>query len=190
MNAKADFVNPYTNVLRSREQGVGEKDYKPTFPTVAASIEIKGDDVKKNGAKQPAEVKKGSERPKVTIKDMVVTPVLESRKVKAAVGDSLPGKGTGSRNDKQQVNASLSMNPSQTQVLDFNREPENTIQHSHNKNESITNIQAKNLYVQKANLNLNCSSKQKIEESNRSANDDQDTAKPEESEPPARGLIG
>ena len=111
---------------------------------------------------------------------MVVTPVLESRKVKAAVGDSLPGKGTGSRNDKPQVNASLSMNPSQTQVLDFNKEPEN------NKNESISNIQAKNLYVQKAN----CSSKQKNEESNGSANDDQDTAKPEESEPLARGLIG
>ena len=72
------------------------------------------------------------------------------------------------------------MNPSQTQVLNFNKESEN------NKNGNITNIQAKNLYVQKAN----CSSKHKNEESDGSANDDQDTAKPEESEPLARGLIG
>lgn len=99
-NAKADFVNPYTNFLRLREQYTDEREYKQSMPAVAASIEIKGDDIRKNAAKQPAEVKKGSERPKITIKDMVVTPVLESRKVKAAVGDTLPGRGAGSRNDK------------------------------------------------------------------------------------------
>lgn len=111
---------------------------------------------------------------------MVVTPVLESRKIKAAAGDTQPGKSGGSRNDRPQA-LSLSVNPSsQTQILDFNKEAEK------NKNESITNIAAKNVYLQKANY----SNKQKNEESDESASDDQDTAKPEESEPFGRGLNG